>query len=506
MSGSERHATGAAKPYRSASQAGVAGADHHAPYSLLSEILDWILVPIMVVWPVSLIATFVIAADIAKYPHDQSLANSVRVLASQVRLVNQNPVLLLPNASQAILRADEVDTIFFRVSQEDGRIIAGDAEIPAVSFEVDRQDRETIYFVDDTIGSEPVRIAYMVTTLREDDRLRDVYVQVGETLGKRNKLAGAITWLVMSILFILILIVVLLVWFGLTRGLAPLVELKQRIQRRRATDLSPINPREAPEELASLVNTINGQMARVESQLRIQERFIADAAHQLRTPLAGLKTQAELALATPDSADISARLQQIIVSADNATHLVRQLLWLARADDGEAPRSFQPLDLKALVREVTLSWVDAALAKQIDLGFDAAEGNVWVLGDPTLLRELASNLVDNAIKYTPPGGEVSVGIKKLSEGERPIVLEVEDSGIGIADADRELVFERFYRVLGTGTSGSGLGLAIVRGIARRHNAIANLKPSVNGRGTLASVAFAAAIVDLPPPRISVGAL
>jgi two-component system, OmpR family, sensor histidine kinase TctE len=470
-------------------------------YSLFSEILDWVLVPIMVVWPVSFVLTYLIATDVAKRPHDQALANSVRVLASQVRLVNDNPVLLLPNASQAILRADDVDTVYFRVSDEMGRLIAGDAELPVTSFDIDRQDRETIYFTDDIVAGEPVRVAYLVTTLRDDDRLRDVFVQVAETLGKRNKLAGAITGLVMTILFMLIPIVIALVWFGLTRGLTPLAELKQRIQRRRANDLSPINPRETPEELASLVNTINGQMARVAAQLRVQERFVADAAHQLRTPLAGLKTQAEIALATPDAADVTARLQQIILSADNATHLVRQLLWLARADDQEAPQNFEPVLLSTLVREVALAWVDAALAKQISLAFEPPPSATWVNGDATLLRELASNLIDNAIKYTPSGGEVVVRLSVQAAAERPILLEVQDSGVGIADADRELVFERFYRVLGTGTSGSGLGLAIVRGIARRHNATATLKPGPGGQGTVAAVAFAAA-GDVAPQRVS----
>jgi two-component system, OmpR family, sensor histidine kinase TctE len=478
----------------------------HEPYSLFSEILDWILVPIMVIWPISFVTTFIVATDIAKRPHDQTLANTVQVLASQVRSINGNPVLLLPSQSQAILRADEVDTIYFRIDTEEGRFVAGDAELPTISFDLERQERNTVYFADADVQSEPVRVAYVVTTIREDDRYMDVQSQVAETMGKRNKLAGAITGLVMVILFLLIPLVLFLVWFGLTRGLMPLATLKQKIQRRRVTDLSPIDPRDAPEELASLVATINGQMARVAAQLKVQERFVADAAHQLRTPLAGLKAQAEIALQTVDLGEAKRRLEHIIVSTDQATHLTRQLLWLARADDSEAMRNMATIDLRTLAREVTLSWADAALAKRIDLAFDTENVATMVQGDATLLRELISNLVDNAIKYTPCDGRVQVRLTHAVGAERPVLLEVTDSGIGIADGDRELVFERFYRALGTGASGSGLGLAIVRGIARRHSATVTLKPAPEG-GTIAVAAFfAAPLYELPPPRISAALL
>jgi two-component system, OmpR family, sensor histidine kinase TctE len=474
----------------------------HEPYSLFSEILDWILVPIMVIWPISFVTTFIIATDIAKRPHDQALANSVRVLVSQVRLINETPIAALPAQSQSILRADEVDTIYFRLTAEDGRLVAGDNELPAVAFDLERQERDTVYFTDALIQSEPIRIAYLVSTIRDGNTFVDVQAQVAETLNKRTKLAGAITGLVMTILFLLIPLVLFLVWFGLTRGLEPLATLKAKIQRRRPTDLSPIDPRDAPEELATLVSTINGQMARVAGQLKVQERFVADAAHQLRTPLAGLKTQAEIALVAHDSGDIRRRLEQMILSADDATHLIRQLLALARADDNELARAFESVDLNHIAREVALSWADEALRRRIDLGLETHAEPAMINGDVTLLRELISNLIDNAIKYSEDGGHVVVAVRRDNKAGRSIILEIEDGGIGIADTDRELVFERFYRVLGTGKTGSGLGLTIVRGIARRHNATIQLKTPATGQGTIVAVAFPAAPQELEPPRIS----
>lgn len=466
----------------------------HEPYSLFTELLDWMLVPLMLLWPISFVVTFVVAYDIAQRPYDRALADTARVLAEQVSANARGGIsVTLPNPAQAILRSDEFDTVYFRITGPDGTHVSGDIELGLPADEEIPLDE--VKFRDQRLQGQEVRVAYLLFEANAERHIKSL-VQVGETLGKRNKLATEITSVVMIILFLLIPLLMLLIWFGLTRGLAPLEKLKVRIDRRLPNDLSPINPRDAPEELGPLVTTINAQMSRVERNLRVQQRFIADAAHQMKTPLAGLKTQAELALSEPASEPAQHRLRQMSQSVDSTSRLVSQLLALARSEDVEArPYVMQPLELNAVVRELALEWADRAIAKSIDLSFDTLTDTVYVRGDTLLLHELFNNLIENAILYTPAGGAVTVRIGQVKPNERSVQVEIEDTGIGISDTDRELVFERFYRVLGTGTSGSGLGLAIVRAIAKQHHASVALRPNPHRSGTVAIVTFQ--VIDEP---------
>jgi two-component system sensor histidine kinase TctE len=286
------------------------------------------------------------------------------------------------------------------------------------------------------------------------------------------------------VMLLLAPVTVALVWFGLKRGLRPLERLRERVERRGPEDLSPIPPDEVPAEVSPLVKTLNRQLERVRRNLDAQRHFVADAAHQLRTPLAGLKTQAEAALRGETLEAARARLRHIEESADRLSRLVAQLLSLARADDAltqSAPR--ESVELNGLLHDACASWAERAVAKQVALGFDPASHPVEVRGAPLLLRELFTNLIDNAIRYTPPGGEVTARV--VAGTPREVV--VEDTGAGIAQGDRELVFERFYRVLGSGESGSGLGLPIVKAIAELHGASVRIED--NGGGTRFVVSF-----------------
>ena len=229
-----------------------------------------------------------------------------------------------------------------------------------------------------------------------------------------------------------------------------------------------------------------------------QQRFVADAAHQMRTPLTGLKTQAQFAIREADPEALRHALRQIAVGVDRAGRLVNQLLTLARAEGGEAAQqSHEPLDLVALVRDVVADWVTVALDKRIDLGFEADE-TAMVSGNVFLLQELAKNLLDNALRYTPADGRVTCRVV-CSAGKT--ILEVEDNGVGITEAQAEMVFERFYRVDDASTEGSGLGLAIVQEIATQHNATASLRPNSAGRGAVARVIFPTWKPPPPPPPL-----
>jgi two-component system sensor histidine kinase TctE len=287
------------------------------------------------------------------------------------------------------------------------------------------------------------------------------------------------------------------VWVGLSRGIAPLNRLQSLIRRRRPTDLSPVEPSSVPEEVRPLIIAYNDMMARLEENLQAQQRFIADAAHQMRTPLTGLKMQTDLAMHETDPDQLRQSLTRIAESTDRAAHLINQLLSLARAEASfEKLYAVETVDVDAIVREVALELYPRAQAKQIDLGVEAGDQALRVEGNPVLLREMLKNLVDNAIKYTPRGGSVTARTRYAGSP----VFEVEDNGPGIPEADRERVFERFYRVLGSGVDGSGLGLPIVREIAELHRGTVTLDAGPGGRGTLARVVFPRSHLQ-PPARV-----
>lgn len=450
--------------------------------SLLVEILDWLLAPIMVLWPVSVVMTFWVANTIANIPYDRALRDSVNALAQHVRLEDGRGRILLPAAASSFLRADELDTIWFQVRGTHGEVLAGDRELSEI-FPEEEQSQNIVYFRDHNWHQEPVRIAYMFLFSPEEPHRR-VVLQVGETLNKRKDLANEIIAGIIVPQFFLFPFAVLLVWFGLERGTQPLGRLRLRLLSRRPSDLSPIDAREVPEEIAPLIEAFNDLMERLAQNLKAQERFIADAAHQMRTPLAGLRTQLEFALRQTDPAEMQASLERIRASVERASHAISQLLSLARSQS-ETPPEFEPVDMNALLREVTQAFVAQALARRIDLGFEGADAQAWVDGNPLLLRELCSNLVDNALRYTPPDGRVTARVR----AREFVAIEIEDNGIGIAENERELIFERFYRVSATGPAGSGLGLPIVRSIAAQHGASVQVRPNAAEHGSVFAVVF-----------------
>jgi signal transduction histidine kinase len=461
----------------------IRGLDHRG--SLFVEILDWMLIPLLIVWPISVVVTYFVAQPIASAPYDRALRDSVRTLAAQVRVDGGRVEMNLPSAARALLHADDVDTVYFQVRGPGGEVAAGDTELPVVR-KAEGQMAEVIYFRDAEAANRELRVAYMFLPVESPRGPQDALVQVGETTNKRNGLAREIITGVVLPQFVIVPLAVFMAWIGLSKGLAPLSELQRSIRARVPTDLSSLDEQSTPFELRPLIQSINDLMARLDRNLKAQQRFIGDAAHQMRTPLAGLRTQAEVAMRQTDLGEIRESLRQVVASSERTQHLVTQLLNLAQADapaDSRPP--FQELDLNVLARECVEEWLPHALAKDIDLGYEDAGWPARVSGNRSLLRELIGNLLDNAIRYAPPGGRVTARVI----ARETVTLEVEDNGPGIDEAERELVFQRFYRALGTGAEGSGLGLAIVRSIAHQHQATAQLLPVPAGPGTLARVVF-----------------
>jgi signal transduction histidine kinase len=448
---------------------------------IFNEVLDWMLVPLAVIWPVTVLTAYLAAATLADSTYDHELRDMVRAVGEEARSARVRGDSELPILSA--LRNDPVDRLHAQVSTHDGQYLAGDAILLPLAA-ADAPAGSTIQFRDVVVEGERLRVGYSLVQLPDAG---SILVQVAEPLERRRALVGDVTGIVMIVVILLVPLTVLFVWLGLRRGLRPLHLLRDRVERRGADDLSPLSPEEVPAEVAPLVNTLNRQLERVRRNLEAQRRFVADAAHQLRTPLAGLKTQAQAALRVESLDGMRARLARIEQSSDRLSRLVAQLLVLARADDALGTAAVrEAVELNALLREVCESSAERALAKGVALGFDAVEPSVAVEGAPLLLRELFANLVDNAIRYTPEGGEVTVSV---AASPAPRVV-VSDTGTGIPEAERHLVFERFYRVLGSGEDGSGLGLPIVKAIADLHGATVAIASGAQGRGTRFVVAFA----------------
>src|SRR5262249_39613024 len=330
-----------------------------------------------------------------------------------------------------------------------------------------------------------IRIAALYLPLEGDRNKGSVLIQAGETVTVRTDYARQIMLRMMLPQMVLILLAALAVWYAVGRGLAPLTALQREIASRSYRDLSALPEEQTPKEVQPLIHAMNELLERLSASLAAQQRFIADAAHQLRTPLAGIKTQTELALRQAQSADAQSTLRQLHTATEQTTRLINQLLSLARAEPGaERARTTERLDLARLARDTTTEWVPRALARDIDLGFDSPLAGAGVEGDSFLLKEMLNNLLDNAIRYTQPGGQVTV---RVTPDTTSIVLSVEDNGPGIPVGERERAFERFHRVLGTGVEGCGLGLAIVREIAQSHGGDAALTTGTNGAGTLVRI-------------------
>ena len=459
-------------------------------HSLFGEILDWLLAPLLVLWPLSIASIWLVAQGIANGPFDRELGEKVRLLSKHVTAAadaSGTPVarFTLPPSASELLRTDEADDIYYQVLGLRGEFVSGDRGM-SVPVEEQRAPAGEVRYRDDVMNNADVRVAYLWVALATSAGEALSLVQVAETLGKRSLLATEIFKGVILPQFLILPLAILLVWLALSRGIEPLNELQQRIRRRESNDLSAIDEREVPEEVSPLVQAINDLLARLDQSLRTQKHFLADAAHQLKTPLAGLRMQAELAQRDIDAGErdpmaLKKSLRQIARSSQSAANMVNQLLAMARAEDKEHPAPLLAVNLAELAIEVIQDFVPRALEKRIDLGFEGPDAETAsrhprgpvVNGNPVLLRELIRNLVDNALLYTPAGSTVTVRVVDDPFGQ-VVVLQVEDSGPGIPVAEREQVFQPFYRSLGTDVDGSGLGLAIVREIAAQHGAEVSL--------------------------------
>lgn len=416
---------------------------------------------------------------------DSVVSSSTEPADTGAGLLPPTPVLLLAPPVEEFLNARE-GTVGHSILSTQGQLLLGDAWLPTVLPATAEPE-----FLSVTEGG----VTYRVIAQRVPTVMGDLIVQLADGSDARQHWLQTVLSRVLLPNLVLMVVAALGVRWAVARALRPLVALKNAVEYRSPRDLSPIAADATPAEVWPLVQSLNRLFALVNAQTDAQRRFVADAAHQLRTPLAGLQAQIEAwgqAARTLNEHDhISLRVDQVLrlrSAARRTTQLANQLLALSRADTTAADASAtQCVDLKDLCETVLALHLDAAAAKHIDLGLAAeptqVDGHAW------LLRELLINLVDNALKYTPDHGCVTVRCGPPTPEGRGSWLAVEDSGPGIAPGERERVLQRFYRVPGTATEGNGLGLAIAHEIARAHGTQLQLAPGIGGQGLRVTLVF-----------------
>jgi two-component system sensor histidine kinase TctE len=444
--------------------------------SLHRQLLLWLLLPQLVLWLAAAFVTYNVAERYASRGIDASLLQATRSLARQVKPMSDGLFIDFPRAAQDIIEADPDDRVYYMVSTPPGKFILGNKQLPLPpGVEAPRLGEPVFY--DATLDKVRIRLAALFLPIghkAEDGSPGQVLlVQIARSQTSRDELAKSILLDTVLPLSALIVLMTMIVWAGIRAGLAPLARLRALVEDRAPNDLAPLELTAAPQELRSLVRALNQLLAAVQESIAAQRRFISNAAHQLRTPLAGLKSQTEIALKSNRDAGLATRLERVHEGAVRSAHLVNQLLTLTRAEPeaaGALPRS--SVDLRALVVTLVAEGVPRALQAGVDLGIEdapedahASSETVRVTGAEVLLREAVFNLVDNAIRYAGRGAEVTVSVKR--QGKHAVV-EVTDNGPGLPADQLEAVFGRFVRATHEG-SGCGLGLAIVREIAQRHH-------------------------------------
>jgi len=435
--------------------------------SLHKQLLLWLVLPQLVLWMAAAFVTYNVAARYANRAIDASLLQATRALARQVKPIGNGLFIDFPRAADDIIGGDPDDRVYYMVSTPPGQFILGSRTLPPPPL-TDPPKLGEPYFYDGVVDKMPIRVAALYVAYGDSKTRQLMLVQIARGRARRDELARSILGDTVLPLSGLILLMTMIVWAGIRAGLAPLARMRALVEDRAPNDLAPLKIDAAPQELRSLARALNDLLAAVHESVAAQRRFVNDAAHQLRTPLAGLKSQTELALGENVDPARQPRLQRVHESAVRSAHLVNQLLSLARAEPESALAQHSArLDLRELAREVTAEWVPKALQAGIDLGLDdagEAAPPVMVQGHPLLIREALQNLIDNAIRYAGTAAEVTVGVRR--DGASGVV-QVTDTGPGIPPDLHKAVFERFVRATHEG-SGCGLGLAIVKSIAERH--------------------------------------
>ena len=442
--------------------------------SLRLRLLAWLFVPLVIVGVTAATGAYYFMERRLTQAYDLDLGDIARALVPYIKVRGGRPALELTEMADAILRADSTDHIYYTVRDGNGTVVAGDPHLKPPP----QLPGETVLYWDDSLDGRPIRAVALEAAIGG----MPVSVVAAETTFKREHAYRDALLSEIAPTTLLSIATFVAVVFGVRRGLGPLDLLREELQSRSHVDLRPVQDSHVMDELKPLVRELNSMLARLKDAQSTQARFIANAAHQLRTPIAGLITQLDLAR-RESGGEREVHFAQAREGAQRLARLAQQVLSLAAADPVSNPvtRS-ETADLSDIVKGHADAWVRSATARRVELEFDLAPAPIE--GDPVLVGELAANLVDNATRY----GAKYVLVGSRREGKRS-VLEVVDDGPGIPVAERERIFERFHRMDRAGSGGSGLGLAIVREIAQRHEATIAVDDGPTGHGLRIRISF-----------------
>jgi two-component system sensor histidine kinase TctE len=446
--------------------------------SLRTELLLRLGVPLAALVPFNVGTTYLDARSTADLVQDRTLTASARVIAERIQSIDDVIEAPIPPAALEMFVSDEPDRVVYRVLDPDGDLITGYADGPMPP--TPPKGLAPLHF-DGTFQGRPVRAVALAQPIVSAAGTRNGLVVVGSTLRNHDRLVSELWLKALRDQVLLVAAACVLAVYGLTRGLARLTRLRDRVLARDPERPDRLADEALPSELRPLATALDDAFARIEGDVAIQRRFVANAAHQLRTPLTILKTQANVGLAetSPEAAREALRAVDRSVGAMN--RLVNQLLSLARAERGTDALRKAPLDLVAVLRTRLDDLAPLALERGVDLAFEAEPATLPFVGHETLLGEIVVNLVENALRHAPEGGEVVV---RLASPEGAIELTVEDDGPGIPEAERERVFERFHRLDRADPTGTGLGLSVVREAVGAHDGTIALGPRADGRSGL----------------------
>jgi two-component system, OmpR family, sensor histidine kinase TctE len=449
--------------------------------SLKADILVRLIIPLIIFIALESVLSYFVTLHYVDKAYDGWLLDSAWSLAQEIKVTNANITVELPPAALEIIKWDDVDQTYFKISSAKQGVIAGDSFVPDAATQT---DTDTPIFFNAAINGEAVRVVAMQIT--KPNNLGTFQVHVAETLKKRQHMMTDIILADLVPQVLLVVFASLYLVVGLKRGLQPLHTLAANIAQRSPQDLKPIADTHVFAEVRTLTDTINALLVRLTLAIEAQQRFIANAAHQLRTPLAGLVVQAERAQREDNLAAMQPALLQMQNSATRLSHTVSQLLVLAKSGPVDGMNEIKRVNLYEVVHGTCLDFAPKALQRGVELGLESTSCHVWIRGDAVLLRELLLNLLENAVAYGKKPGNIMV---RLSH--QPVVsLLVEDDGPGIPDSEKPKIFERFYRIPNSPGNGCGLGLAIVKEIANLHQAELTLANTSQG-GTCIMTIFKA---------------
>lgn len=450
-------------------------------WQLIVRMLSMMLPLFVLVWVIAHFSSqyFINAA------FDRSLIRRTYALADRVEVLQGQVQVDLPVAARELLVFDQEDLLFHSITNPEGKVIEGEQDMPPLPAKRGIRPGQLIVY-DGTKDGERVRVAAFGLSLKGTSATGTALVQVGETLSHRSAMADRATLAIVIPMLLMTLTAAAAIAYGVGRGLEPLSRLRDRLSARQAFDLSPVPLEGTPAELRPFLDEINSLLQRLSEAVDAQSRFVADAAHQLRTPIAGIRAQAEAALASARHEDAHHALARIAQSTRTMGELVQKLLILARVDAAENTLRLSLLDGVKVVRVVAREWAPQALAQGVEIGFETKDPEARVMGDEQLLREMLANLIDNALRYG--GTRITLTVCNSASG---VTWQVTDNGPGIAEHERGAVFAPFHRLSGS-VDGAGLGLTIVQRIAQLHGATVSLAAGEAGTGLAVTVRFPSA--------------